>query len=61
MAIVNLTAKEIKDMNLNSTPSQSRYPWYTTNVGEGFFIPRTDLSREDYRPQCPPRLRKQGQ
>jgi len=61
MAIVKLSAAVIAELNLEVNPSRSKYPWYTTEVGEGFFVPRTDLSREDYRPSVPSKLKAQGQ
>ena len=61
MAIISLSAEQIATMNIGANPSRSKYPWYTTEVGGGFFIPRTDLAREDYRPAVPAPLKRKGQ
>ena len=61
MAIVKLNAQQIEELNIGCEPHRSKYPWYTTEVGEGFFVPRSDTNREDYRPAVPERLKQQGQ
>ena len=58
MSIISLKKEEIPSEFDRLTAS--KYPWRTTPVGEGFFVPRTSLSREDYRPSCPPDLKAKG-
>ena len=58
MSIVRVSKTE--DENLIKSPTSSKYPWQSTPIGEGFFVPRTEFSKEDYRPSCPPALREKG-
>jgi hypothetical protein len=37
-----------------------KYPWRELKVGESFFIPRNQLSREDYRPTPTAKILKEG-
>jgi hypothetical protein len=37
-----------------------KYPWRQLKVGESFFIPRNQLSREDYRPTPSSNILKEG-
>ena len=60
MAVIDVTVNDFETMGLQIS-AKSKYPWYTKNVGEGFFIPREDLTREDYRPPTPPKLKAKGQ
>ena len=60
MATITLTKEEVAALIFSRT-STSKYPWYETEVDAGFFVPRTDLPREEYRPSCPPSLRAAGQ
>lgn len=61
MAIIEVDAQEFSEFMPTMRNSRTKYPWHTKKVGEGFFVPREDLSREDYRPVCPPSLTKAGQ
>jgi len=33
-----------------------KYPWYVMEVGDSFFVPRTQLTVETYRPSPPPQV-----
>lgn len=39
---------------------RGKYPWRRLNVGQSFFIPRNQYSREDYRPSAPPSVLADG-
>lgn len=63
MNVVSLNKKEIDDVIKSSAilTGASKYPWATTQVGDGFFVPRSKTAREDYRPPCPIKLKEAGQ
>jgi len=61
MAIIDVSAIEFDKISLGMGHSKSKYPWYTKDVGEGFFVPRDDFPREEYRPIPPRKLVEAGQ
>jgi len=61
MAIVEVSAAEIAQMNIGTSPRKTKYPWYTTEKGEGFFITLTNAPCKYYRPPVPAPLKRQGQ
>ena len=60
MAIRTFTAEVTATFNVSNYGSSGKYPWRTTSVGESFFVPRTELKREDYRPSPPENLKREG-
>lgn len=40
--------------------TRCRYPWYTTEVGGGFYMSYKELGGKNKRPDVPPKLVKQG-
>ena len=59
MAIRTFSVEETSSFDV-SVYGTSKYPWRTTSVGESFFVPRTELKREDYRPTPPENLKREG-
>jgi hypothetical protein len=62
MAIKTFTAAEVRDLNIPQSYNggTSKYPWNQIEKGGAFFVPRTNTTREDYRPAVPPNLKKTG-
>ena len=53
-----MTSEEINNFIPTITIPACKYLWYhCEKVGDTFFIPRTDLKSEDYRPPVPEKLR----
>lgn len=53
MAIVTLTAAQVIALKA----PRSKYPWYTTEVGAGFFVPAAEVPR---RPSIPCAVKQMG-
>lgn len=60
MAIRSFTPEEVSTFDFSIQGSKGTYPWRTTKVGGGFFVPRTDVKSEDYRPTAPEGLKREG-
>ena len=60
MAIQSFSPAQLQNLSLPEPESRSKYPWRTTLVGGAFFVPRNMYSREDYKLNTPPTLRRQG-
>ena len=59
MKIEVLSPEETSALPRN-TGTRTKYPWDLCKISGGYFVPHSELSREDYRPSCPPRLSKLG-
>ena len=62
MAIKTYTAAEVRELNISQSyrGGASKYPWSQIEKGGAFFVPRTNTTREDYRPSVPITLKKTG-
>lgn len=60
MAIRTFSVEVTSTFNVGNSGSSGIYPWRNTPVGGSFFVPRTDLKREDYRPSPPENLKREG-
>ena len=60
MAIRTFSVEETSTFNVSNYGSNGTYPWRITKVGASFFVPRTMLKREDYRPSPPENLKREG-
>jgi hypothetical protein len=50
-----------QDLFNRNRSTRCRYPWYTTEVGGGFYMSYKELGGKTKRPDVPPKLTKLGQ
>mgnify|MGYP006915985374 FL=1 len=56
-----LSEEDFKNIDMSEGKGGlSKYPWYTTEVDQGFYVPLSDMKKTDNRPTCPSSLTKEG-